>query len=268
MKANRKFESNRENLHYVGERIVPSETPAYLFYEHLSRYSFAGKFVERKSVCEVGCGVGVGSDYLLKKGAAFLVSGDISCEALTFLKDHYKQGKLYSARLSATFLPLKDEQFDVVVAFEVIEHIRDYENLVLECKRVLKKGGLFICSTPNKRIDLLWRSRAQGEFHVHEFFPEEIFELISGSFNKVTMYGQSPTTFFRRVSLSLLGLFSKVLLCFPNGLFFREQFVKILRKMVNIANKEFDFSNDEIKPQYLVSAFQDNCSYVILLGRK
>jgi ubiquinone/menaquinone biosynthesis C-methylase UbiE len=42
-------------------------------------------------------------------------------------------------------LPFKDEEFDAIVSFDVFEHVQDVKQVLLECKRVLKKGGhLFV----------------------------------------------------------------------------------------------------------------------------
>jgi len=46
-------------------------------------------------------------------------------------------------------LPFSDEYFGAVSAFEVIEHLVNTDNLISESHRVLKRGGLFIISTPN-----------------------------------------------------------------------------------------------------------------------
>jgi SAM-dependent methyltransferase len=44
--------------------------------------------------------------------------------------------------------PLEDESFDHVICFNVLEHVYEFENVVSESRRVLKKGGTFIMITP------------------------------------------------------------------------------------------------------------------------
>jgi len=46
-------------------------------------------------------------------------------------------------------LPYKDNTFDVVYSKSVIEHMPDVLGFVLECKRVLKPGGIFLALTPD-----------------------------------------------------------------------------------------------------------------------
>ena len=45
--------------------------------------------------------------------------------------------------------PYDNNQFDLVVSLEVIEHVFDTDNFLRETRRVLKKGGYLILSTPN-----------------------------------------------------------------------------------------------------------------------
>jgi len=46
-------------------------------------------------------------------------------------------------------LPFKGETFDIITAFEIIEHLVNTDNFISEAFRLLKKGGVFIISTPN-----------------------------------------------------------------------------------------------------------------------
>ena len=66
---------------------------------------------------------------------------------LTF-SDYYKAGaNIIKMDLEKTF-PLEHDSFDCVMCFNVLEHVYSFENVVKESYRILKKGGLFIGSTP------------------------------------------------------------------------------------------------------------------------
>lgn len=80
-------------------------------------------------------------------------------------------------------LPFDDESFDCVVSFQVIEHIKRDRAFVGEVRRVLKRGGKFIVSTPNRPMSL-----TRNPWHVREYTAEE-FSALLGDFSAVEALG-------------------------------------------------------------------------------
>jgi SAM-dependent methyltransferase len=82
-------------------------------------------------------------------------------------------------------LRFADASFDVVVAGELLEHLRFPEAVVAEARRVLRPGGVFVGSVPNAfRIQsrlLFLRGRAPEDdpTHLHMFSPGEIQTLLA-----------------------------------------------------------------------------------------
>jgi len=83
-------------------------------------------------------------------------------------------------------LPFEDASFDVVVAGELIEHLRDPERLVAEIRRVLRPGGTFVGSVPNffrlrNRLAMLaGRPLDHDPTHLRVFAPRDVEHLVAG----------------------------------------------------------------------------------------
>jgi SAM-dependent methyltransferase len=89
-------------------------------------------------------------------------------------------------------LPFDDETFDVVVAGELLEHVRDPDALVAEAHRVLRPGGTFVGSVPNafrlkNRLRFLaGRQPERDPTHLHLFTPTDVRHLL-GRFGAVQL---------------------------------------------------------------------------------
>jgi 2-polyprenyl-3-methyl-5-hydroxy-6-metoxy-1,4-benzoquinol methylase len=83
-------------------------------------------------------------------------------------------------------LELDDASFDVVVAGELLEHVRDPEAVVAEAQRVVKPGGRFVGSVPNayrakNRLRfLLGRAPERDPTHLHMYAPRQVRALLRG----------------------------------------------------------------------------------------
>lgn len=159
------------------------------FQSHLARYAFAAGFVNGKLVLDVACIWGYGSRFLYDKGAKAVVGGDISTEAIKCAHKFWRRQGTEFVLLDATKLPFADNSFEAIVSLETIEHLSQYEDFLSECKRVLKEGGEFICSTPNKGFGISGILKTYPS-HIHEFHLEEFQGLLSRFFIEVRLYGQ------------------------------------------------------------------------------
>src|SRR5436305_10245703 len=154
----RRIRSWRSGLsEFTGERVIPGEVDIDLLNEHMARYAFAARLARGKRVLDAGCGAGYGSAELAKTAAS--VAGiDIASEAVELARDSYRLPNLAFEQASCDALPYPDSTFDLVVAFEVIEHLENWRGLLREARRVLAANGQFIVSTPNK----LYYSESRG----------------------------------------------------------------------------------------------------------
>jgi SAM-dependent methyltransferase len=87
-------------------------------------------------------------------------------------------------------LPLADASVDVVVNFQVIEHLWDQAQFVAECARVLRPAGLLMVSTPNRVTFSPGRDTPINPFHTRELNADELSELlVEAGFAEVSISG-------------------------------------------------------------------------------
>jgi SAM-dependent methyltransferase len=173
---------------FTGERVIPGQVDVDLLNEHMARYTFASRLARGKRVLDAGCGAGYGSAELA--GAAHSVVGvDRAPEAIEFARAHYALDNLSFEEASCEALPHSDGSFELVVAFEVIEHLENWRGFLLEARRVLAPNGQLVVSTPNK----LYYTESRGPhganpFHVHEFTFDEFRAELSAIFPHVSLF--------------------------------------------------------------------------------
>lgn len=162
------------------ERVIPGVSANFLFKEALARYKFAEKYLKKgMKVLDIGCGTGYGSAVLGQKSEVIGLDNDR--QAIEFAKKHFgKKAKFVIG--NAENLKFPDSYFDLVCAFEVVEHLRNPRNFFKEAKRVLKNGGLFLISTPN--------GVCSSPYHLRGYNYTEFLSILKDYFGRVNIFGQ------------------------------------------------------------------------------
>lgn len=157
--------------------------------EHLHRYSIAIRFIKNKTVLDIACGEGYGSNLLAKYATAVIGvdSDELTINAAT---TKYKGENLEFKVGSADSIPLKTSSVDVVVSFETLEHHDKHNEMLSEIKRVLVPNGILIMSSPNKTYYSDVRDY-KNPFHVKELYPQQFKDLINAYFLNTTYYIQN-----------------------------------------------------------------------------
>jgi ubiquinone/menaquinone biosynthesis C-methylase UbiE len=134
------------------------------------------------NVLEVGCGEGRGIPVILPHASQYTAVDKIE-EALVVLRKKYPQGTFISMNIPPLH-GLKDNTYDTVLSFQVIEHIDDDFGYLKEIHRVMKPGAMAMITTPNRKMSL-----TRNPWHVREYLADELSALAARIFSSVTMKG-------------------------------------------------------------------------------
>lgn len=147
--------------------------------DHLNRYLFAAtKAKSAKQALDIACGIGYGSFVLSQELPDLKIHAvDIDAEAIRYANEHYTAPNITFAQKSLSETRLPGSAFDLVVAFEIMEHLQDPKELFALASKALAPGGKIILSTPNKEIEPF--SPKKFPFHVRHYSSREIEEMIS-----------------------------------------------------------------------------------------
>lgn len=161
----------------TAERVSRERSDNFVFQRSRLAYVEAARRVGGR-VLEIGTGTGYGIEIIAPSAESFVTL------------DKFRSSEVESLPRGVEFceatvppLPFADESFDCVVSFQVIEHIKRDRAFVGEVRRVLKRGGKFIVSTPNRPMSL-----TRNPWHVREYTAEE-FSALLGDFSAVEALG-------------------------------------------------------------------------------
>jgi len=175
---------------FTGERVIPNLVDPNLLNEHLARYRFAARFCKGAAVLDAGCGTGYGTAELTD--AASVTATDISEEALAYASANFSRPGVRFVNAPCEALPFAEASFGLITAFEVIEHLERWPDLLSEARRVLTPAGVLLVSTPNKAYYAEMRAKVgPNPFHCHEFEYEEFRRALSDVFPHVRIWAQN-----------------------------------------------------------------------------
>lgn len=172
----------------TGERTIPGlDIENYWFRRHEVVYRQLAPRCRGRDVLEAGCGEGYGAD-LIADVARRVIGLDYDDAAVAHVRDRYPRVEAIQGNLAE--LPLPDGAVDIVVNFQVIEHLWDQAQFIAECARVLRPGGLLMVSTPNRITFSPGRDTPINPFHTRELNAAELTELlVDGGFVMDGMFG-------------------------------------------------------------------------------
>ena len=144
-------------------------------------------------ILDIGCGGGLLAEPMARLGAE-VVGADAAERNIPVAQVHAEQSGLTIdyRHTTAEDMSAAGEQFDAVLNMEVVEHVADPLAYLTACQRLLKPGGIMICSTINRNpksfmmaiigAEHVMRWLPKGTHEWSKFItPDELFSLIEQS---------------------------------------------------------------------------------------
>jgi 2-polyprenyl-3-methyl-5-hydroxy-6-metoxy-1,4-benzoquinol methylase len=151
-----------------------------------------------KAVVDAGCGIGIGT-YRLSQEALGTLGIDINPESISFAKQMYESPTLKFEvvdLLKETPRPLATA--DVVCCIEVIEHLKDYDQLLKGLKQFQddKRRTVYFISSPNRNSEKIGKDHPNNEYHVREWTAGEFYAVLTKHFKNVVLYASDKPNVF------------------------------------------------------------------------
>lgn len=140
-----------------------------------------------KRILDYGCGTGHGTA-LLASECTQGIGIDVSSEAIAYETAHYAQPGLSFLpvdKAEKSPLPFTSGAFNVVLSFQVIEHIHRLDLYLTEIKRVVAPGGLVLLATPDRSSRLFPFQKPWNRWHVREFSDVQLARLLGLYFEDI-----------------------------------------------------------------------------------
>tara|TARA_B100000676_G_C17892929_1_gene740239 strand:- start:291 stop:974 length:684 start_codon:yes stop_codon:yes gene_type:complete len=158
-----------------------------------ARYQYiASKITDGMNILNIGVGRG-GLEKILVSKNIKIYSLDPSENSINFIKDEFNLGDNAKVGFSQE-IPFKNDQFDIVIMSEVLEHLSNEVLLetIKECHRVLRSGGRFIGTVPADEAlnsSLVVCPGCDNKFHrwghVQSFSKTRLDDILNTKFSKV-----------------------------------------------------------------------------------
>ena len=214
--------------------------------EHIDRYMHILKYTKNKLVLDSACGAGYGTYLISTKGEAKNIIGvDLDKDAIRYGNYRYPNNNINRFVADATIFSY-DNKFDVIVSFETIEHVTEYNKLLENYYKNLNDDGILLISTP---ITIVTTTKPSNPYHIIEWNFHDFHKLVNSHFTIQEIILQNIV-----IKKGELSFFKKVI---------NTIYKKVANKIVfnnKIQGKEFEvFSN-----QYDMNLCQEGYQMLVL----
>ena len=149
---------------------------------HRAAYAFAATLARGGDVLDLGCGSGYGAADLAEHSGLLVGVDRVRPDPAS------RRGGARFLRADIAGLPLAPASFDLVVSFQVIEHLDEPAPYLDAMARLVRPHGTVLITTPN-----VLTSDRVNPFHVHEYESRELWGVLEPHFEAVEMRGIGMT---------------------------------------------------------------------------
>ncbi len=199
------FRAHSENADITGAPMTSMHTRR----EHEIRYEAAAELSSGKEVLDLGCGYGYGAA-IMARAARSVVGVDRDSRAIEVAKSRYRLLANTQFVDSDVFEYLRrvSQQFDMVVALEVIEHVEQQDELLDLVWRITRNGGRIFLSTPNAARTPFYR---RNPYHFRELSADELRKIV-GIYYEIDLFkGQTEGWLWTYLPHLLISPFTSIL---------------------------------------------------------
>lgn len=168
---------------FTGERPGWGKDFDYDEARHLTAYIYASQLAAGKKVLDAGSGEGFGTQTLCQS-AADVTGVDYNAEAVAFSRGKWNHPNLQFQQVDLTAPGDFNAVFDVVLNFQVVEHIENPLPFLKGLRARVAPGGQLMLTTPNRLM-----SFSENPYHVREYTADELAALLKPLFSEVEMLG-------------------------------------------------------------------------------
>ncbi len=157
---------------------------------HKAIYRWAQPLVAGKVALDAGCGTAYGTD-ILAEVAERVVGVDIDQAEIEKASEIGSRKNVEFRVMDCEALDFPPNSFDVVFSNALMEYLTDYKAFLIGARRVLKPGGLCMCSTKN--YDLSFKKLDGSplyEGHIQEFNAARLRAALEQGFTNVRIYSE------------------------------------------------------------------------------
>jgi 2-polyprenyl-3-methyl-5-hydroxy-6-metoxy-1,4-benzoquinol methylase len=183
----RQYNQNKNHWWFEGRKLVLSTI--------LKKYS-----INKKIILDYGCGVGINLDMLSKFGKVFYY--DTSRLAINYVKKNYSNKNFF---ININKLYKYKKKFDLIVATDVIEHIKNDRREIIKISNLLKKNGYVLITVP--AFQCLYSSKDKSLKHYRRYNKETLRNLLNKHFNEIKF---TYFNFILFLPIAILILFFKI----------------------------------------------------------